>query len=341
MSMQKRPRVGVGGQAARCGGDPGRALTDVGVLQQAADPSLPLQLLVIWAETSRSRSLPRPGPLTPVPDQPPSPELAAGTRPLGRPAPGGGLCPGGGRGLGVTVLPHPQPRGRTRHSPARNETLHTDRCRRVLKADGGCESKNGGKHVCADQRASNAWLPLTAAGPHAGSTQPRRAGRGGPRAEDSQAVLCTHMCTCTHVTVRVCCPQAGQHTRPPTSGGQLLGVDDLGGVLVAGAELDAASDDRESPPGTTRAETEGGESPDAQPREPAVGRERGGVPPQQLCLFSAPAPAQGLLAAGEGPPTQVLLVSSTRGAQGAQRVSPGWKSLWPHGTPRGGGEAAG
>lgn len=35
----------------------------------------------------------------------------------------------------------------------------------------------------------------------------------------------------------------------PTSGRQLLGIDDFGCILMAGTELDTASDHRESPPG--------------------------------------------------------------------------------------------
>lgn len=44
----------------------------------------------------------------------------------------------------------------------------------------------------------------------------------------------------------------------PTSGRQLLGINDLGCILMAGTELDTASDHRESPSGNVGQETDTG-----------------------------------------------------------------------------------
>ena len=70
----------------------------------------------------------------------------------------------------------------------------------------------------------------------------------------------------------------------PTSGRELLGVDDLGCVLVAGAELDTASDHRESPPGREQEERQPINAP-VNPQHPGT-RQRSaqgrGAPPRRL-----------------------------------------------------------
>lgn len=134
--------------------------------------------------------------------------------------------------------------------------------------------------------------------------------------------------------------EPGPRTRPvPTSGRQLLRVDDLGRILMASAELDTAPDHRESPPGEEMGDRDREESqlislraPSTRPRSPSLDRDLSGAgaPARQGPL----APPRGTAGSCEtaalassldrrpvwGPPLCVLWLSAPN--REAQRVLP-------------------